>query len=738
MKQTLEYCQGLMGDYITAAYFFNARGNELEKTPLGMLRSLLFSLVDQLPPLRRRFYYLFEDKQKKHGTVWEWHIGELKNFLLAEMAVSQGHPVLLLIDALDECNEREVRDVVSFIERLSQAACDAENTLSICLSSRHYPTISIKKSLTMELETQRDHDIDIYKYVVHNLKTSDRQIKDIVVQKAAHIFMWVVLVVEMLNIAFDEGRDKAMWKKLQEVPSDLEEVYSTLLEKDNKNKQETLLLLQWVLFSKETLTPVVLYLAVLAGTAPEELGPWNLQQDCSPAIRRYITSTSRGLVEVKLTSVPSLSPHPSQVSIRKRRLYHFDLKAQYLDVLGNDRGFGGPSTTGEMGNMNHNPKIVQFIHYSVNDFLLRNSRLPRLDPTLEGETVAKCHDQLMACCMAYVRTLDLVPRNLHLESSKYPFLGYALTYTLYHAEEAQINHVNQDSLINWLQQPHGGIHILLRLRHAAEGRSYEPLDMTELLYYLSMSGFKALTSYCLQKGADINARGGFYGNALQAASSEGHLGVVQLLVDRGAEINAQGGHHGTALHAAVAESHFKVMEFLLDRGADINAQWEYTGTPLQAASREGRVHLAELLIDRGANVNSVGGYHGNALQAASAEGQLKLVSILLDKGADLNAQGGYYGTALQAASAGGHTGVVIRLVASGADPNAQGGHHGNALQAASVTGHVDIVEILLRNGADVNAQGGQYGCALHAAEVWNNSEIVEILLEAGASPGRRE
>jgi ankyrin repeat protein len=38
----------------------------------------------------------------------------------------------------------------------------------------------------------------------------------------------------------------------------------------------------------------------------------------------------------------------------------------------------------------------------------------------------------------------------------------------------------------------------------------------------------------MDAGADVNAQVGFYGNALQAASAEGHEKVVQMLVDAGA------------------------------------------------------------------------------------------------------------------------------------------------------------------------------------------------------------
>ena len=45
----------------------------------------------------------------------------------------------------------------------------------------------------------------------------------------------------------------------------------------------------------------------------------------------------------------------------------------------------------------------------------------------------------------------------------------------------------------------------------------------------------------LEKGADVNAQGGHFGNALQAASYGGDEGVVRSLLEKGADVNAQGG-----------------------------------------------------------------------------------------------------------------------------------------------------------------------------------------------------
>ena len=54
----------------------------------------------------------------------------------------------------------------------------------------------------------------------------------------------------------------------------------------------------------------------------------------------------------------------------------------------------------------------------------------------------------------------------------------------------------------------------------------------------------------LERGADVNAQGGHYGNALQAIAMNGNIEIVQLLLERGADVNAQGGEHGNALQNA--------------------------------------------------------------------------------------------------------------------------------------------------------------------------------------------
>jgi hypothetical protein len=69
----------------------------------------------------------------------------------------------------------------------------------------------------------------------------------------------------------------------------------------------------------------------------------------------------------------------------------------------------------------------------------------------------------------------------------------------------------------------------------------------------------------VHNGGNIEERR--WGTALQAASFKGNEKLVKLLLDKGADVNAEGGYFGTALQAASCRSHENLVELLLGKGA---------------------------------------------------------------------------------------------------------------------------------------------------------------------------
>jgi len=604
MKHALFHCKNTLADHADhsiAAYFFNARGNKLEKTFLGMLCSLLYQLLKNDPMLCDRFIPIFLDKQRKHGRDWQsqWHPAELKHFLLSEVKNGQIKSCFILVDALDECEESEVRQVVSFLESWSVSG-NCINTifsLNICLSSRHYPNINMEKRLELIVDKTEEHTHDIAKYIQQRLRIRDRQMEDELHRKAGGIFMWVVLVVERLNRAYDDGDVIAMKKTLGEVPIGLDETFAALFKGDDLNLQKTILMFQWVLFAERLLSPEELYFAVLAGTEPEELRAWDQSLATPELIRRYITSTSRGLVEVR------------------------------------------------KGGLSEN---VQFIHESVRDFLLRNKRLEMLDPTLGQYLVGASHDRLAACCMSYVmlkeiRPLLELPDNIGKGAlaKEYPFLEYASRFILNHMEIAQLEGIEQHRLVMIPATEFEQLRIIHDIFNGSDFNDEYGIG-AGLLYALSLHCHCALFQFVLPENvADANAQGGLLGNALQAASKGHSEVIVKLLLDNGADVNDQGGYYGNALQAAAWMDREAIVKLLLEEEANVNAEGGEYGNALQAAALNGSEGVVKLLLAKEADIHAQGGKYKNALEAALCrrQGNKEIVKLLLESIADVHTEG---------------------------------------------------------------------------------------------------
>ncbi|KAH6849839.1 ankyrin repeat-containing domain protein [Chaetomium sp. MPI-CAGE-AT-0009] len=66
---------------------------------------------------------------------------------------------------------------------------------------------------------------------------------------------------------------------------------------------------------------------------------------------------------------------------------------------------------------------------------------------------------------------------------------------------------------------------------------------------------------------DVDAPGGLYGSALQAAAYSGQTGTIRLLLEKGADPDLRGGKYRSALNAAVFKAYWDIVEILLEAGA---------------------------------------------------------------------------------------------------------------------------------------------------------------------------
>ena len=78
--------------------------------------------------------------------------------------------MVCFIDALDECEEWQIRDMISFFKHVGELTVLAGITFWICFLSRHYPHITIRKGQGLVLEGQEGHNQDITNYLDSELK----------------------------------------------------------------------------------------------------------------------------------------------------------------------------------------------------------------------------------------------------------------------------------------------------------------------------------------------------------------------------------------------------------------------------------------------------------------------------------------------------------------------------------------------------------------------------------------
>jgi hypothetical protein len=299
MKHALLKTKQLLPGAIIISYFFNARGSALEKTTVGLYRSLLLQLLTAIPALQELIVLEFL-KRRKYNNFYEWDVAGLQECFSMAVQGLQQHRLVCFIDALDECEENHIRGMVEFLEDLGDATTSSQTLLNICLSSRHYPHISIRNGLQLTVERQHGHEKDIATYVESKFKVpSSRltdEIKAEILSRASGVFLWVVLVVQMLNKAYDHGQVHALRSRLDEIPDELDDLFADILTRDDETRDESILCLQWLLFAQRPLRREELYFAVSSGTSHIDPVSWD-PEITYEIIDRFILSCSKGLAE---------------------------------------------------------------------------------------------------------------------------------------------------------------------------------------------------------------------------------------------------------------------------------------------------------------------------------------------------------------------------------------------------------------------------------------------------------
>jgi ankyrin repeat protein len=761
-------------DGSTVCYFF-FKDNDEQNSLATALCALLHQLFQHQPHLLQHAVPAWN----KDGSKLQQETDELWRILLAATSDVAGHNTTCVLDALDECRDRDRSDLIAKLARFHEDATSHSPRrpwLKFIVTSRPYDDIQrgfeqIPPSLPAirlrgEQENDRIHaEINsvIHVRVLHLAKdlglheSTSSRLEQTLLAMEHRTYLWLHLAIDDIRMTL-RNSFRPDEETIESVPSSVEGAYQKILARITQAQcQKVKLILQIIVGARRPLAVGEMALALGLATSkryrtsadaqidPVHLGK-QLRHWCGLFVfvnqskiylihqtaREFLIARQDHTYPKGLTHdtwrhcVQQAEMEQMMTSICIRCLHLVDREVPSIDKLSTEVSVVEESQR----------EFVEYscewwtTHYSLSQGVGEENTFQDALAlyNTEGEAFKFWFNVFWAKTRQHDLANDMTPIRLAAMSNHDKVLDHFLDkigLDLDAKDEAG------RTALYWASKL-GHNKILQMLLDRGADANTQARKYGSALQAASAQGHDKVVQMLLDRGADVNAQDGEYGSALQAASAGGHDKVVQMLLDRGADASAEGGEYGNALQAASAQGHDKIVQMLLDRGAEVNAQGGHYGSALRAASAGGHDKIVQMLLDRGADVDAEGGHYGSALRAASAQGHDKIVQMLLDRGADVNARGKWYDRALQKASAGGHDKIVQMLLDRGADVNAEGGHYGSALQAASYNGHDEIVQMLLDRDADVNAEGGEYGNALQAASAQGHDRIVQMLLDKGA------
>lgn len=783
------------------SFFFNARGKESEKSTLAMWMTLVCEVLsaekDLLDTLDAVAPYA-----KGGVDNLQWTLTNLTSVFLMVIRRLGRRQLRCYIDALDECEEDQIRAMLMVFQDAVFDAQDSNVSLKVCFASRPYPNVSVPHAMVVTLKDQQGHADAIATYVKSRLHMGDsrlmKEIRRCILQKSNGIFLWAVLVVPILNVEIDRGRPFALTEKLDQIPVQLNQVFAQILGRDQVNVDEMLLCFQWILFAQRPLAPNTFYFAMMSGRENHPLSvEWISESISTDSIKQYVYSSSKGLAEVT-------SQLPGDEILSEDEISPGDVIFPRYETR------------------------VQFIHESVRDYLLKEGGLCELWQELGSDPVGKSHHRLLNCCMMNFNSapLDYISASIQ----QFGFFEYTLDGVFYHAERCNSRLFMEGFLQNldlkrWRKYSlfsHASLLYILADKRCAnlirlicrdgpqigqeggnllyplfaagcrsglcssynetvcalldpqELRNFPGLDWNEQnVFHFRHPLLQALgeqrndIAQMILKARDLkfDARSATERNVLSYAVEADCQGVIDALVSTGefeSMIDQKDDRGMTSLHHAGKAGIAHMVELLCSKGADLNARDHLGNTPLHHSVNEA---TTQALLNAGADVNAVNNHSATPLHYSAQAGAAHMIELLHDRGADMDAQDENGHSPLHHSVNGVTTqalldaGVNVNSVNNyGATPlhyaaEAGRGHMLKPLYSREVYANASdrysrslldhsvnktIIQLLLDAGADINAVNNQGATPLHYAVEAGTAHLIGLLCSKGADVNARD
>ncbi|KAL7896637.1 purine and uridine phosphorylase [Trichoderma sp. TUCIM 5745] len=237
-------------------------------------RNVLFENSPAQKTIMARFFYSFRDGelQRSHykfrahqrsGTHLEWSYDSLKRTLKSLQDYRTSNRFYLIIDAIDESDESDRRDILGFLIELCSKM--KHSVVKIFMASRPVAQLEARRDQFHNfIKLDEMTKVDIYNYAqsrLYGLNTTDNLLKqatEYMLENAQGVFLWVKLISEHLIEAHEQGySEDEVFDLLKRLPTELEDFYGLMLEKMKQNKfslSYATRMFRIILFAKRPLT----------------------------------------------------------------------------------------------------------------------------------------------------------------------------------------------------------------------------------------------------------------------------------------------------------------------------------------------------------------------------------------------------------------------------------------------------------------------------------------------------
>ena len=403
-------------------FFFWNPGTQLQKSLVGLLRSLIYQLVKRFPDLASVVISSMGPTQHGLQQLPTWTEHRLCATL--EHLLSNGlekHCLCIFIDGLDEF-DGDYNILLDLVRNLRQST-----KVKFCVSSRPYRAFEDEFGSSAMLKLQDLTESDIRRYVFEKLDRAPLKVSkvshpsfdlgdtvDMIVDKAKGVFLWVNLAVRDQLEGIRNGDDAAQLReRLELLPDEIEELYGHMLQRiDKVYRKEVARYLRLVLINEKI--PSLFEIALAVHKRIDDIVLFSLDIAISD-IRNHcrfigtrIATTCKGFLEVQ----EQVDLHEWQKRMNDPSSYtseiHWGLNAPLGEDLIETKFY-------------EDCTLVEFLHRTAVDFFNDNEQGKGF---LETNAPIYPHPQI-SCAKARLAHLIIFPARdpFIFDGCEYSFLG---------------------------------------------------------------------------------------------------------------------------------------------------------------------------------------------------------------------------------------------------------------------------------------------------------------------------